>query len=161
MARPGEIYRYPLMAYNFKVIVADRTMSFAEVSGLHRQHETLTYRHGLSFWEGERIAKFYYDKHVPVTLQKGTLVNGGALLYAWLEAKDEKVMMISLCDEQGRPIVTWRIARALPVKLTAPSFGASKSEVSIETLEVMAAGITVSAEMPPAFAPGGAPRITR
>lgn len=146
MANPADIVRYPLMAYNFRVTVADKTMSFSEVSGLVRQHETLTYRHGLSAWEGERVAKYYYDKHAPITLKRGTFVNESVFLYAWLEAKQETSMTISLCNERGLPIVHWKVAKAIPVKLSAPAFDASASQVSIETLEVMAAGITLGAD---------------
>jgi len=49
---------YPLAAYNFRVTVGEAAMSFTEVSGLAREFQTLTYRHGLSAWEGESIAKF-------------------------------------------------------------------------------------------------------
>lgn len=143
-----------LMAYNFSVSVAETTMGFAEVSGLLREHKTVTYRHGLSFWEGERIAKVHVDTHIPITLKKGSTVGGGAFLYAWLEAKVEMMMRVSQLDARGRPAVSWRILRALPVKLSAPSFDASAGQVSIESLEIMAAGISVHVEAP-ALAAGG------
>ena len=56
---------YPLPAYNFRVTVDGRSMSFSEVSGINIEYETLTYRHGLSFLEGETIQKFFYEKYVP------------------------------------------------------------------------------------------------
>ena len=80
---------YPLAAYNFRVTVGDVAMSFTEVSGLVREYQTLTYKHGLSFWEGETIAKFRLDKYVPLTLKKG-VVAGVTQLYEWLESLDKK-----------------------------------------------------------------------
>jgi phage tail-like protein len=52
-------------------------------------------------------------------------------------------MEISLCDEKGIPVVAWSIARALPVKLSAPIFDAATNQSSIDTLEIRAAGISV------------------
>ena len=47
--------KYPLAAYNFRVTVGGSAMSFTEVSGLVREYQTLTYKQGLSYWEGEAI----------------------------------------------------------------------------------------------------------
>src|SRR5262249_51182798 len=116
--------RYPLAAYNFRVVVDDSAMSFAEVSGLVREHDTLTYKHGLSYWEGEAIAKFRYDKYVQVTMKKG-VVAGATRLVEWLESADPKQVSVSLCDESGVPVVTWRIRKAVAVKLEAPALQAS------------------------------------
>lgn len=132
----------PLAAYNFRVTVDAQAMSFAKVSGLHREHQTLTYRHGLSFREGEEIAKYRIDKYVPVTLERGSAA-GAKFLYQWLEEQGRRAMEISLCDERGTPVLAWRIARAIAVKLTAPTFDAKANEIAIETLEIKAAGISV------------------
>lgn len=135
---------YPLPAYNFRVTVGDTTVSFSEVSGVTLEHETVTYRHGLSFWEGEGIKKYYYKKYIPITLKKGT-VQGSNFFFDWINQKADsrRSMEVSLCDENGEPVVTWKIASAVPVKLQAPSFDASGSDVSIESLELRAAGISV------------------
>ena len=135
--------RYPLPAYNFRVTVDGTTISFAEVSGISLEYETVTYRHGLSAWEGEQINKFYYDKYLPVTLKKGT-VHGTNDLYKWIkESKGSRTIEVSLCGENGEPLVTWRLRRAVPVKLEAPTFDAATNDVSIESLELLASGITV------------------
>ena len=62
---------YPLAAYNFRVTVGGTTMRFAKVSGLVREHQTLTYRDGLSFMDGEQIVKYFVDKYQTVTLEQG------------------------------------------------------------------------------------------
>jgi len=135
--------RYPLAAYNFRVTVAGTAMSFTEVSGLAIEYEKVTYKHGLSFWEGESIKSYRYDKYVPVTLKKG-IVKGGKQLYDWIKAMDTRNLDISLCDETGIPVVTWHIGKALPLKLEAPSFQANTNEVAIETFELVAARISIA-----------------
>lgn len=134
---------YPLAAYNFKVSVDGETMRFAKVSGLQREHQTLTYRHGLSFLEGEQIAKYFIDKYETVTLEQGTII-GSKRVHEWLESKTPVAMQIQLCDPQGNPVIEWKVAKALPVKLSAPVFDAKSSEVAIETLEIKAAGISIT-----------------
>lgn len=141
-ARQEQRAGYPLAAYNFRVTVDAQEMSFAKVSGLQREHQTLTYRDGLSFLDGEQIAKYRLDKFVSVTLERGTMI-GFRFLHDWLEDRASRAMEISLCDERGAPVLAWRIARAIPVKLTAPTFDARNNEVAIEILEVKAAGISI------------------
>ena len=133
---------YPLASYNFRVTVGEAAMSFTEVSGLAREFQTLTYRHGLSAWEGESIVKFYVEKYVPITLKKGVMA-GTASVVAWLESFDQKPVSVSLCDETGAAVVTWQIKKAVVVNLEMPALVASSNEAAIETLTLMAAGITL------------------
>ena len=133
---------YPLAAYNFRVTVGETAMSFTEVSGLAREFQTLTYRHGLSAWEGESIVKFHVEKYVPITLKKGVMA-GTASVVEWLESVDQKPISVSLCDETGAAVVTWQIKKAVVVKLEMPSLTASSNDAAIETLTLMAAGIAL------------------
>jgi phage tail-like protein len=148
MAEPAESKdfqkrNYPLPAYNFRVGVGGLDMSFSDVSGLRLDFETKAYRHGLSAWEGERIARYAWGAFYPITLKRG-IVHGRAMLADWLEDGDRpRAMEISLCDEKGVPLVTWRVGRAVPVKLEAPEFAARSDEPAIESLEVMVSGIVV------------------
>jgi phage tail-like protein len=141
-AKSEQRANYPLAAYNFRVTVNGVAMRFAKVLGLQREHQTLTYRHGLSFIEGEQIAKYQIDKYITVTFEQGTVI-GATFLHEWLEQKAKSSMEVSLCDEQGLPVVAWRINKALPVKLSASSLDARTNEVAVETLEVKAAGVFI------------------
>lgn len=134
--------RYPLAVYNFRVSVDGVDMAFSEVSGLHREHQVATYRHGLSFAEGEDLTKYRLDRYVSLTLKRGTVL-ASTVPYAWLEGKELSSMDINLCDEEGTPVIGWHVAKAIAVKLEAPTFDASASGVSVETLEVKAAGISI------------------
>jgi phage tail-like protein len=142
LSKPDQRTSYPLAAYNFRVTVDGAAMRFAKVSGLVREHQTLTYRHGLSFIEGEQIAKYYIDKYVSVTLEQGAVI-GSKFLHEWLERKTKCAMEVNLCDQEGLPVIAWRIAKALPVKLSASAFDARTNEVAIDTLEIKAAGISI------------------
>jgi phage tail-like protein len=132
----------PLTAYNFLVFLAGTTMGFCEVSGLVVEYGTVTYKHGLSFQEGELIQLYRHDKYIPVTMKKG-IVRGVTGFYRWFRSMDVRNMDISLCDEVGMPAVTWHIGKALPTKISAPTLDASKGEVAIDTFELMAAGISI------------------
>ena len=136
--------QYPLAAYNFRVAVDGIAMGFAEVTGLAREHQTLTYRHGLSAFEGEAIVKFRVDKFAPLTMKKG-VVNSAEhrALLEWLEDDTPRAMLVSLCDEQGQPVVNWKVGKALLTKIEAPALIASGNDAAIETLSLMAAGIVV------------------
>lgn len=133
---------FPLAAYNFRVTVDAQAMSFAKVSGLQREHQTLTYRHGLSFLDGEQLVKYRIDKFVSITFERGS-TPGLRFLQTWLEERSKRTMEVSLCGEQGEPLIVWRIAKAYAVKLSAPTLDARTNEVAIETLEVKAAGISI------------------
>lgn len=135
---------YPLPVYNYRVDVAGASMSFSEVSGILIERDTLTYRHGLSYWEGETIRSYRSNSYIPVTLSKGT-VHGNTALYDWLNAGgvEYRAVDVHLCDADGTPVVTWHIAKALPVKLEAPGFDPTSNSVAIETLEIMATGISL------------------
>lgn len=141
----SQVVRYPLAAYNFLVTVGPTAMRFSEVSGLRREYEHVTYRHGFTFLEGEDIVKYRIDRYVPITMKRG-VIRGSHDLHAWLEDHTARTLAVTLLDEQGLPVLSWRVAKALAVKLEAPGFDAATNEVAIETLEVMAAGISVQPE---------------
>jgi phage tail-like protein len=134
--------KYPLTAYNFRVSVGGTAMGFCEVSGLAVEYGALTYKHGLSFHEGELIQLYRQEKFVAVTMHKG-IVRGATGFYDWFKSMDVRNMDVSLCDEDGMPAVTWHIGKALPMKISAPTLNADKDEVAIDTFELMAAGISI------------------
>ncbi|NRB39379.1 MAG: phage tail protein [Pseudomonadales bacterium] len=135
---------YPLPAYSFKVVIGDQQMSFSEVTGFKVEYESVTYSHGLSHLEGDDFYKYRIDKYIPITLKRGT-VKGANFLHEWLldKEKSQRVMEVSLCDEQGVPVVSWSAGKVVAIKLEAANFDANSNDVFVETLEVMAANISV------------------
>jgi phage tail-like protein len=135
---------YPLPVYNFRVDVEGTTMSFSEVSGISIERETLSYRHGLSYWEGEIIHAYRSIAYKPVTLSRG-VVKGADALFAWIDGdgSEKRSVDVHLCDASGEPVVTWHIAKAVATKLDAPSFDPNENSVAVESLEILASGISV------------------
>lgn len=133
---------YPLPAYSFLVTVGGATLSFAEVSGIEIKRETTTYRHGLSYTEGEDIVSFDFDAFIPITFKRG-IARGRSELYAWVDARDLRPVDVSLVDETGAVVVTWHIAKAVATKLSAPTLDARSNEVAIESLEIMGRAIAL------------------
>ena len=141
---------YPLPAYNYRVTVQDETISFAEVSGLSVEYEPVTYKHGLSFWLGDKIIPGMRQP-IKLTLKKGIVKNSN-FLHSWINSvytnpfftSAKRDILIDLCDESGRAVVRWTVQRVLPVKLDAPAFDANSNDIAIETMELIAHGLEVN-----------------
>lgn len=146
MAQTKDVQKqfYPLPAYNFRVRIDETVMSFAEVSGIGAEYDKVTYRHGLSFCEGEVITTFYYNSFITVTLKRGVVLGANPLyFYDWLKQGDLRSIVVSLCSETGDPVISWEIAKAVPVKLQAPAFDAKTNEASIESVELAARSVAL------------------
>lgn len=138
---------YPLPVYNYRVSIEDTDIAFSEVSGLAVQYEPITYKHGLSWKEGEEIMPGM-KQSIRITLKRG-LVKKGNVLNDWIETVKQnkakkKNLLIRLCNEGGEPVISWQVMSAVPLKLTIPTFDANSNDVAIESLEVMAVDITVT-----------------
>ena len=133
----------PLVAYNFRVDIGGQSLGFSRVSGLHIAHKTVAYRHGRSFLEGEQFAALAREEFVAVTLERGTTANV-RLLYDWFKDRGPRSLAIRVCNAGGAPVLVWSIARAYPIKLTAPTFDAASNDVAIDSLEIQATGISVT-----------------
>jgi phage tail-like protein len=143
---------YPLAAWSFRVTRDADTMRFAKVSGLQHERRTLTYRDGWSFRQGESLILYDLDSWITLTLEQGT-VAGSHELMDWLEGGALSALQISLCDASGKEAVTWKIARALPVKLSASAWDAASNAVAIDTLELKASGISIEHRTAPEQTP--------
>jgi phage tail-like protein len=146
MAQTKDIQRksYPLVAYNFVVRVDENLMSFTEVSGIAIEYDHAVYRHGLSFLDGESIQTFYFDSFRPITCKRGMILGNDPLfLHDWLTKRDVRSMEVSLCDEKGNPVMSWKIAHAVPVSLKAPAFSAGANDAAIDTVDLQVRGISV------------------
>lgn len=145
MPDPVEYQRlsYPLAVYNFRVEVGGKGITFTEISGITAEYEHVTYRHGLSFMDGERIYVFNRNQFKQITCKRGTVLGADpTYLYDWLKSRKLRSMDIHLCDQEGNQVMTWKVAAAVPVRLTAPSFSAGSNDASIDTLELMAKGVS-------------------
>jgi phage tail-like protein len=141
---------YPLPVYNFRVEIDGTTVAFSEVSGLTRQHETTTYVESPTAGVGPRVLYMpAQTKAANITLKKGVVTGVSvATLFAWINSiqlnrVDKKDIVVRLCDENGTAVVSWKVLNAFPTKLDAPTFTASSNDVAIESMELMADGVSV------------------
>ena len=143
---------YPLPVYNYRVEIGGDTIAFSEVSGLDIAYETTTYKESptAAGAPGPRVM------HMPaqatpatVTLTKG-VVRGQSVpaLFAWISSVqinqvEKKDIFVRLCDETGAAVISWKVINAFPTKLTAPTFSANSNDAAIESMVLMADGVTI------------------
>ena len=143
---------YPLPVYNYRVEIGSDAVAFSEVSGLSIGYETTTYKESPveSGARGPRVM------HMPaqatarnITLKKG-IVRGSsvATLFGWISSIkvnqiEKKDVFVRLCDENGNPVISWKVANAFPTKLDAPSFSANSNDAAIESMELRADAIFI------------------
>lgn len=154
---------YPLPVYNFRVTVlltplklpgvvpgsevGAQAVRFSEVSGLNLHFAPVVYRDGFSFIAGPTILPGM-TREFNLTLKRGILHKGDEL-YNWLLetrqplTRGKRDLLIDLCDENGVASVRWIVEGAMPVQLSAPDFIAQSGDVAIETLELIAAGMSM------------------
>ena len=145
--------QYPLPVYNYRVTILvdgkSPVISFAEVSGLNVSYDPVTYKHGLSFVLGYKIIPGMLQP-IKLTMKRG-IVQANDYLHSWMNStyKDifftnaKRDILIDLCDEKGEPVIRWKVQKAFPVKLDAPTFDANSNDVAIETMEFIAHGLQV------------------
>jgi phage tail-like protein len=143
---------YPLPVYNYRVDIGEDTIGFSEVSGLSIEYERQVYKES-STEAGKPGPKIFIFPGQPtvttLTMKKGLVPpKSKAAFYDWIKGLttnqiDKKDILISLCDETGKAVVTWTVQNAFPTKLDVPSFDANSNDVAIETLELSADGLTI------------------
>jgi phage tail-like protein len=150
----GEIKAtYPLPVYNFRVEIGADAVAFSEVSGLSIHYDVTTFKEcpigGGS--AGPRVIHMpAQPQPVNVTMKKGVArASSAAALYGWIKTValnqvEKKDVVVRLCDEQGKPIISWKVVNAFPTKLDAPSFDAKSNEVAVESMELRADAITIT-----------------
>ena len=148
---------YPLPAYNYRVTIIDEnsssTINFSEVTGLSREYNTVTYKHGMSFAFGYMIIPARI-KPLQLTLKRGVIKNSSNASYLndWFDSVKgwrslvtvpTRDIRIDLCDPLGLKLMSWKVIGAIPVKLAGPDFVASGQDVAIERLDIIAKDLEV------------------
>lgn len=138
---------YPLPAYNYRVEIGGEAVAFSEVGGLSIGHETTTYKESPveSGSAGPRTMIMPgQTSTATLTLKKG-IVRGKSVptLFGWINSKqanliEKKDIFVRLCDEEGAPVISWKVINAFPTKLDAPAFSASSTDVAVESMELTA-----------------------
>jgi phage tail-like protein len=142
----------PLPAFNFLIALLDTSSTFSaiksgvmglalggfsECSGLESSLETTDYLEG---GVNDRVHRFPTRfNYTNIVLTRG--VGFGEDLWLWhqefVEGKGKRRDgLIILQNELKVPVKIWTFSRGLPIRWTGPTFNATASEISIETLEI-------------------------
>lgn len=139
MARPTD----PFPAFTFKVTLLRRDGSrldvagFSECSGLE---STMTLEEYPEGGVNDRVHRFPSRfQFANIVLRRGVSLD--PLLRAW---HDDLLMgkvvrydgLVTLCNEAGEGVLSWKFEGGLPIKYTGPALNATTSASSIETLEI-------------------------
>ena len=84
-------------------------------------------------------------KPINISLKRG-VTRQRDFLYKWQKNGYELDIRIELSDEEGVAVVSWDVYRALPIKLTAPSFTANSNDVAIESMNLIAHDLKITYE---------------
>jgi phage tail-like protein len=139
----------PYGAYNFVVELNDGSTAtrpvggFSDVSGIGTEQTLMEYRQGND--KENRVRKVPgLHKASDVTLKRGIM--GVVNFWTWIEETrrsptSQRNVSITLNDEQGNPVLRWKLINARPMKWTGPTLaGKGGSDVAMEELVVAAEG---------------------
>jgi phage tail-like protein len=133
---------YPPAGFSFRVevdgIKGANEGSFQEVSGLNVKITPKDVEEG---GENRFVHRFPTPpKYDNLVLKRGMLV--GSALTTWARKSllsftfTPKIVNLSLLDEKGDPLSTWRFINAYPVALKISDFKAQENAIVVETFEL-------------------------
>lgn len=136
----------PLAKFHFQVQWGGVRIGFTEVTGLDMQVEAIEYREGSSP-EYSKIKMPGMHKFSNITLKRGS-IQGDSDFYRWvntinLTISERRDIIISLLNEDHRPVMTWKAKNAFPIKVQASDLKSDGNEVAIETLELAHEGLNI------------------
>ena len=136
----------PLTTQSFSVQIDQIEQAvFSEFSGLQAEIEVFSYEEG---GRNDCVRKLpVRTKYSNITLKRGVAYTD-ELWYWFQEAMHGNVkrQMVSvvLYNQAHSQVRRWHFDRAFPVKWVGPTFKAGENAISIETLELVHEGMTVS-----------------
>ncbi|GGZ17476.1 phage tail protein [Echinicola pacifica] len=140
---------YPLSKFHFSVQWGGTKIGFTEVSGLDVETEVIEYRHGASP-EYSKIKMPGMQKFSNITLKRGTFQSDNEF-HEWyntinLNKVERRDITISLLNEEHKPVVSWKIKNAWPLKIQSTDLKGDGNEVAIESMELVHEGLSVQNE---------------
>jgi len=132
---------YPPMSYHFRVEFNNikGEFQFQSVSGLNIELETEEIAEG-----GENRFKHKLPvrtKFPNLVLKRGILVNSDLIKWCREAVEDFNItptdLTISLLNDEHKPLMTWNVVHAWPVKWAVGDLNAEESKIAIETIELV------------------------
>ncbi len=149
---------YPIPKFRFQVAFdVDGTevkAGFTEISGLDKETEIIEYREGADDAKYKRCI-LGLNKANRVTLKRGIFNDDSKhQFYKWWAktlnkqktADAQKEVVIKLLDESGDPVMIWKLAKAIAVKMQSTDMKSDGNEVAIESLELCHEGLTIQTD---------------
>ncbi|HMO30288.1 phage tail protein [Enterovirga sp.] len=134
----------PFRAFNYEVDFGDKTSAgFSEVSGLTADGDPVDYREGTDpFNHVRRLTGL--RKYTNIKLIRGYTRNDK--LWQWYEAiangkNDRRDIIITLKDEEHKPVLRWTVVAAWVNKIEGPSLKAAGNDIALESVEICHEGI--------------------
>jgi phage tail-like protein len=139
----------PFPAFNFVVELGDGVDSnsalggFSDVTGLGTENTLMDYRQGNDKENRVRKVPGLY-KASDVTCKRGIM--GLTTFWDWVKATrtspfTQRNVQVTLHDEQGQPVMKWKLINARPSKWTGPTLaGKGGSDVAMEELVITSEG---------------------
>ncbi len=112
---------------------------FLEVSGLDADAPVIEYRGGNSgIFAPNKMPGL--AKVGNVTLKKGIFVTD-QLLWSWMKSITmntigRSTIVLNLLDQTGKPLCSWQLNNAFPVKLTGTDMTSDGNGVAVESIEI-------------------------
>lgn len=136
---------YPIPVFSFRVDWQGTNVGFSEVSGLTQEIQIIEYRSGVDPMHA--TSKMPGIRKVNnITLKRG-ISAGDNEFFLWLSTVklntiERRDITVSLLNENGDPLMVWKIAQAFPIKVEGPGLKANGNEVAIESIELACESMT-------------------
>jgi len=138
---------WPLVKYMFSVKLGSDEFAFQEVTGMNAEAQVMEYRVGNSS-VFSTVKMPGLQKYGNITLKKGMFKGDTKLaeMYAKLISNtfERMTVVISLLDEAQKPVMTWNLKNAFPVKISVTDMKADGNEIAVETMDLSHEGLTLS-----------------
>ncbi|MGE5797232.1 MAG: phage tail protein [Ignavibacteria bacterium] len=137
--------QYPLPSFHFKVDWGGIRIGFSEVSGLSVETNVIEYREGAS--PDYSVIKIPgLRKYSNIILKRGMIKGDNDFFNWWNSQKagsaERRDVVISILDEEHKPVAVWKARNAFPAKIEWSSLNASSNEILIESMEITHEGLT-------------------
>ncbi len=153
----SDVYDYPLRGFRFQVDFKEQMLTneteggevllcsgaFAECTGLEATMEPKTIKEGGRNWGA--VQRMGIISFGTVVLKRGLTQTDD--LWAWFNLVGEGAyaqrlnVTITLFDQAGKGIFSWKLLKAIPTKFKAPDLNAKNNEVAIEELHLVHEGM--------------------
>lgn len=119
---------------------------FSDVSGLVTETVVAEYRNG-NFKENHVKKIPLMHKVGDVTLKRGVVDSNE--FFAWIKQtreeghKAQRNVVITLNDETGSPVRSWKLQNVIPLKYTGPTLTGKGGDVAMEEIVLSAEGLVI------------------